>query len=119
MPLDLTFLEESMPGTTVPRPLSGTLSGHAAGEPFDKHVCSLISKEYPGRTYRHYELLNAALHAAGTARTTEERRAALGSRALQRLLSRGEAAMKGWTPEQVFEEKQDDTADIVVLKGDP
>jgi len=27
-------------GSSVPKPISGTLSGHAAGEPFDKYVYS-------------------------------------------------------------------------------
>jgi hypothetical protein len=33
-------------GTSVPKPLSGTLSGHAAGEPFDKHVYTEIKKQF-------------------------------------------------------------------------
>ena len=33
-------------GTNVQKPLSGTLSGHAAGEPFDKHVYAEIKKLY-------------------------------------------------------------------------
>lgn len=39
-------------GTSVPKPLSGTLSGHAAGEPFDKHVYLEIKKQFPNNTYR-------------------------------------------------------------------
>lgn len=31
-------------GSSIQKPLSGTLSGHAAGEPFDKHVYSEIKK---------------------------------------------------------------------------
>ena len=31
-------LVKKIKGASVPKPLSGTLSGHAAGEPFDKHV---------------------------------------------------------------------------------
>lgn len=34
-------------GSSVQKPLSGTLSGHAAGEPFDKHVYSEIKKVFP------------------------------------------------------------------------
>ena len=36
--VDFKALLKSMKGATVPKPLSGTLSGHAAGEPFDKAV---------------------------------------------------------------------------------
>jgi hypothetical protein len=42
----------------VPKPLSGTLSGHSAGEPFDKHVYSGIKKQLPNNTFRQYEYLN-------------------------------------------------------------
>ena len=38
-------------GTSVPKPLSGTLSGHAAGEPFDKHVYAEIKKQFPKQTF--------------------------------------------------------------------
>ncbi len=31
-------LENKIIGSSVPKPVSGTLSGHAAGEPFDKHI---------------------------------------------------------------------------------
>lgn len=31
-------LKKAVINTSVPKPLSGTLSGHSAGEPFDKHV---------------------------------------------------------------------------------
>jgi len=40
-------LRKTVKGTSVPKPLSGTLSGHAAGEPFDKHVYSEIKKQFP------------------------------------------------------------------------
>jgi type II restriction enzyme len=39
-------LIKKVKGTSVPKPLSGTLSGHAAGEPFDKHVYKEIYKNH-------------------------------------------------------------------------
>lgn len=51
-------LKQEVIGTSVPKPLSGTLSGHAAGEPFDKHVYSLIKSNFPNDTFRQYEYLN-------------------------------------------------------------
>jgi hypothetical protein len=36
--VDYKQLVSKIRGTSVPKPISGTLSGHAAGEPFDKHV---------------------------------------------------------------------------------
>jgi type II restriction enzyme len=45
-------------GTSIPKPISGTLSGHSAGEPFDKHVYDAIKKQLPEHTFRQYEYLN-------------------------------------------------------------
>jgi type II restriction enzyme len=44
MIVDYNNLKKKVKGTPVPKPLSGTLSGHAAGEPFDKHVYKEIKK---------------------------------------------------------------------------
>lgn len=48
-------IQKKIVGTSVPKPLSGTLSGHAAGEPFDKHVYNEIKKQFPKYTFRQYE----------------------------------------------------------------
>tara|TARA_Y100000590_G_scaffold289420_1_gene325795 strand:- start:359 stop:643 length:285 start_codon:yes stop_codon:yes gene_type:complete len=45
-------------GTSVPKPLSGTLSGHVAGEPFDKHVYNHLKKLFLDNTFRQFEYLN-------------------------------------------------------------
>ena len=37
MNVNYTELIKNVKGTFVQKPLSGTLSGHSAGEPFDKH----------------------------------------------------------------------------------
>ena len=58
MNVDYSKLAKSIKGTSVPKPLSGTLSGHSAGEPFDKHVYSEIKKQLPNNTFRQYEYLN-------------------------------------------------------------
>jgi hypothetical protein len=44
MNINYDTLVASIKGASVPKPLSGTLSGHAVGEPFDKHVYSEIKK---------------------------------------------------------------------------
>jgi type II restriction enzyme len=115
MELDLGFLQEYMPGKGIPRPASGTLSGHAAGEPFDKFVEVRIAEEFPERTYRHAELLNAVYAANPHDLSYARRLALLGPQALRTLLARGKDATQGWSPEQPFVEKQNDTADVVVL----
>lgn len=105
-----------MPGKSIPRAASGTLSGHAAGEPFDKFVEVRIAEEYPDRTYRQAELLNA-VYAANPLDVTYARRIALlGPTALSKLLARGRTATLNWSPETPFAEKQNDTADVIVLE---
>ena len=47
MNVNYTKLAKNLKGTSVPKPLSGTLSGHAAGEPFDKHAYAEIKKQFP------------------------------------------------------------------------
>lgn len=56
--VNFEHIKSSVIGTSVPKPLSGTLSGHAAGEPFDKHVYNEIKKQFPQQTFRQYEYLN-------------------------------------------------------------
>lgn len=58
MNVNYTELIKNVKGTFVQKPLSGTLSGHSAGEPFDKHVYSEIKKQLPNNTFRQYEYLN-------------------------------------------------------------
>ena len=57
--VDFNELKKEIIGTSVAKPLSGTLSGHAAGEPFDKHVYQKIKKMLPNNTFRQYEYLNS------------------------------------------------------------
>lgn len=118
MSIDLDFLKKELVGTMVPKPISGTLSGHAAGEPFDKHVLRFIKKLYPETTFRQYEFLNKLYSDNPNATSAEERGALITPGALARLLNRGENATKSWSPSNQFEEKQNDTADILVIEDD-
>jgi hypothetical protein len=115
VPVSFKFLEAELVGTTVPRPLSGTLSGHAAGEPFDKHAFKFIQKRYPGKTYRQFELLNKLYSQNPQALGVPNRWALVKPAALAYLLNRGTDATKNWSLENQFVEKQNDTADIIVL----
>ncbi len=47
MIIDFNALQKTIKKSAVQKPISGTLSGHAAGEPFDKHVYSAIKKQFP------------------------------------------------------------------------
>lgn len=115
--IDLTSISKSMIGKTVPMPLSGTLSGHAAGEPFDKLVYQLIKEQYPTSTYRQYEYLNELYGKNSTKLSYDERATLIESKTLQYLLNRGKSTTSTWSLEKLFEEKQNDTADIIV-KGE-
>ena len=51
-------LKQDIIGKDVPMHPSGTLSGHAAGEPFDKLIYENIKSKFPNNTFRQYEYLN-------------------------------------------------------------
>lgn len=118
MSFDLTSVARKLVGTTIPRPnKSGTLSGHAAGEPFDKHAYSLLKERYPGSTFRQFEFLNSLYAKSPGAITCQQRHDLIKPNWLSKLISRGKAATAEWTLAKQFEEKQDDTADIILSAG--
>lgn len=108
-------LEHKIIGSSVPKPISGTLSGHAAGEPFDKHIYSELKKVFPNKTYRQYEYLNDLFSKNPKVITYDERLALFNSPTVMFLLSRGKSATTKWNIDNPFEEKQNDTADILVV----
>jgi hypothetical protein len=118
MNVNYTELIKNVKGTFVQKPLSGTLSGHSAGEPFDKHVYSEIKKQLPNNTFRQYEYLNDLYSKNAEIIGVEARQALFNSPSVLFLLSRGKEATKKWSLENPFDEKQDDTADILVVKDD-
>lgn len=106
----------AMKNTEVERPnksTSGTLSGHAAGEPFEKSVYKHLKQMYPGKIFKQFEYLNELYLKNPKIISTEDRYKLLDSPTILFLLSRGDKATKEWSPENIFEEKQDDTADIL------
>ncbi len=108
-------IKKSVVGTTVPKPISGTLSGHAAGEPFDKHVYSKIKKQFPKNTFRQYEYLNDLYRKNPDIIGHQARYELFNSPSVMFLLSRGKNATDQWSLENPFDEKQNDTADILVV----
>jgi len=109
-------LIKQIKGSSVPKPLSGTLSGHAAGEPFDKHVYAVIKKQLPMNTFRQYEYLNDLFIKNPEVISFEARQALYNSFTVMFLLNRGKNATDKWSIDNPFEEKQNDTADILVVK---
>lgn len=103
-------------GLSVERPNktgSGTLSGHAAGEPFEKCIYQKLKEMYPGKIFKQYEYLNDIYLKNPTHITVKERYALFDSPTVLFLLSRGDKATKEWSPTSIFEERRNDTADIL------
>lgn len=113
--VDYKLLQSEIINTSVPKPISGTLSGHAAGEPFDKHVYEKIKNQFPGKVFRQYEYLNNLFKKNLDATTAEARNNLFESPTVLFLLSRGKNATDQWSIDHPFEEKQNDTADILVV----
>lgn len=110
------LLVENIVGTKVDRPNSaskGTLSGHAAGEPFEKSVYTYLKTIYPENIFKQYEYLNDLYLKNPKKITAADRASLLNSPTILFLLSRGEKATEEWNPNNIFQEKQNDTADII------
>ena len=114
--VDFEGLVSSMKNEIVDRPnkaSAGTLSGHAAGEPFEKCVYHKLKAKYSRCIFKQYEFLNDIYLKHPKHITVEQRYALMDSPTAMFLLSRGDKATKAWSPINVFEEKQNDTADIL------
>lgn len=111
-------LKKEVIGTSVPKPLSGTLSGHAAGEPFDKHAYSQIKIKFPDDTFRQYEYLNYLYSKNSDKVGFKARQTLFNSPTVMFLLSRGKDVTDKWSIANQFEEKQNDTADMLVVKDE-
>lgn len=119
--IDFAFIVSSMKCKKVERPnkaTHGTLSGHAAGEPFEKCVYHLLKDKYPNNIFKQYEYLNDMFLKHPKYITIEQRYALFNSPTALFLLSRGDKATKEWNPQNIFVEKQNDTADIVFYQNE-
>lgn len=118
--IDYNLLTTILKGNKVERPNkigADTLSDHAAGEPFEKKVYHYLKDTYPSLIYKQYEFLNDIFLRNPRTISVKERYALLDSPTALFLLSRGDKATKNWSPTSVFEEKQNDTADILCHDG--
>jgi hypothetical protein len=75
-----------------------------------------IKKQLPNNTFRQYEYLNDLYSKNAEIIGVEARQALFNSPSVLFLLSRGKEATKKWSLANPFDEKQDDTADILVVK---
>lgn len=115
--VELDHIAKSLVGTSVNRP-AGTLAGHAAGLPFEKSVHEKLVTKFPGRAYRHFELLNLLYSKNPTKTSVDERYDLLGPKSLGYLLQRGTSATAAWTTTAQFTEKQDDTAESIIFPSE-
>lgn len=114
--INYSQLEQALIGRTVERPnkaSSGTLSGHAAGEPFEKLTYHILKAQFPNNIFKQYEYLNDLYLTHPRHISVEQKKDLFNSPVVLFLLSRSDAATRGWNPQNIFEEKQDDTADIL------
>ncbi|MDE5773298.1 MAG: HincII family type II restriction endonuclease [Muribaculaceae bacterium] len=114
--LDFNYILNKMKNQEVDRPnksTSGTLSGHAAGEPFEKLAYKELKEKYPGRIFKQYEYLNDIYLKNPTHITVKQRKELFDSPTALFLFSRGDNAIRYWSPQNIFDEKQNDTADIL------
>lgn len=112
----LENIGDKLTGVTAPQP-SDQLSGHAGGLVFETKAHEKLVEAAPGRAFRHFEALNEVLTRAA-AKDIEPSEAYLGAPALRFLVARGASAMKKWTPNNHFEEKQNDTAESILFSNE-
>lgn len=98
MILNYNKLKNSLLGISILRPVSGTLSGHAAGEPFDKLVYEHIKAMFPNNTYRQFEYLNDLYSKNPSVITHDDRQNLFNSPTALFLLSRAHSISIGLPP---------------------
>ncbi len=106
MKINFKHILKELKGSSVPKPLSGTLSGHAAGEPFDKHCYSIIKKLYPKNTFRQFEYLNFLYSKNLSTIGYKERLNLFNSPTVMFLLNRGKNATDKWSIDNPFDENK-------------
>ena len=112
--LDLSYLEEKLVGDTVPRPnVRGTLSGHAAGEPFSELVLDVLTELHGGVIQKQHDYLNQLMH-ENPEMQGAKRVEKFPLRALGELMWHGRRGKK-WNRDVLFNERQSDFADILDL----
>lgn len=115
MIIPLDKIKKELVGSKIQKPLNSTLSGHSAGEPFDKYVYRILKAIHPDKVFRQFEYLNKLFLEHPEAKTFDERNNLFPSEAARLLLARGKETTINWKIDNQFEEKQNDTADILIV----
>ena len=114
--VDYEALISEIVGTTIDRTKwtkAGTLSDHAAGEPFEKFVYQYLKTEYPEGVFKQHDFQNDLYLKNPQVVSLDERNALFNSPTALFLLNYENNEAGDWTPQNIFEEKQNDTADIL------
>ncbi len=96
----------------LPKP-KGQLSGHNAGEPFCEEVFIFLKEKDGAKIFKQYQFLNSLYEKNINAKTVEERKKLLDP-TIGLMINRGIESIKNWDINK-FDEKQNDTADIIYL----
>jgi len=100
-------LKREIIGISLPRPQTRELSGHTVGSVFEEVIYNKIKQKLPQHTFRQYEYLNdLRIHNFRYNSYSEEF-----------LLSRSKEATNEWDNNLLFKEKQNDTADMLVVSN--
>jgi hypothetical protein len=92
----------------------GQLSGHNSGEPFCDEIYKFLKEKNKNNIFKQYEYLNQLLSNNKSKKTPKERQK-LFTDTFGFIVNRGTTSLKNWSTETQFEEKQNDTADIIYI----
>jgi type II restriction enzyme len=124
---EINKIIKSLDGASVPKP-RGTMAGHAAGLPFESLVHKALETQIEGLAVRQFEFLNQLMEGMKNrltgedlteTQTVNEFLSCLGKPSSQLLLKRGIRSVSSWTRENQFLEKQNDTAETILLRNSP
>jgi len=104
-------LKAKIIGISIPKPILDTLSNQL----FSKYVYAKLKEIFPNKTFRQHEYLDDLFRKNPQIISVQERFQLFNSPSVMFLLSRGKTATKKWSIANLFEEKQSDTADILVV----
>lgn len=110
-------LTQTLKGKMINKP-SGQLSGHSVGTPIENTVYDEFRLIHKENSYKQYEFLNAMFSSKISKNLAQDTQKVFENKPACFLLLRGESAMKKFSLDNPFTEKQNDTADIIYFNGD-
>ena len=87
---------------------TGQLSGHNAGEPFSEKIYKFLKERKKENIFKQFEYLNKILK-------ENNKKKEFFNSTFGFIIHRGKKALKEWSEDKPFTEKQNDTADILYI----